>query len=131
MTLQERPNSVEARDIRSVIHGGTNLKRHAERGPLVIDRGECVWVTDVHGRLWRIDPETAATVFTTPAAAGPFSICSSGSALWAADNGDGRVLRIDPENGRVSAAVEIGHAPTDVAVGLDATWVTVQGDRAI
>jgi glutamine cyclotransferase len=92
---------------------------------------DAIWVADVYGRLWRIDPDTAATVFTTPVAAGPFSICSAGSGLWAADNGDGRVLRIDPENGRVSAAVEIGHAPTDVAVGLDATWVTVQSDRAI
>jgi len=52
MTLQAKPNSIEARDIRSVIHGGTNLKRHLERGPLVIDRGEGVWVTDVHGKRY-------------------------------------------------------------------------------
>ena len=46
---QHRSNSVEARDINSVIHGATNLKRHLEQGPLVIDKGEGVWVTDIHG----------------------------------------------------------------------------------
>jgi 4-aminobutyrate--pyruvate transaminase len=49
---QERPNSVEARDMRSVIHGMTNLKRHLECGPLVMDKGEGVWVTDIHGNRY-------------------------------------------------------------------------------
>jgi 4-aminobutyrate--pyruvate transaminase len=49
---QERPNSMEARDMRSVIHGMTNLKRHLERGPLVMDRGDGVWVTDIHGNRY-------------------------------------------------------------------------------
>lgn len=48
----QRPNSPEARDIQSVIHGGTNLKRHLERGPLLIDKGEGVWVTDIHGKRY-------------------------------------------------------------------------------
>ena len=34
-----RPNSLEARDRQSVIHGLTDLKAHLERGPLVIDSG--------------------------------------------------------------------------------------------
>ncbi|MCC7346872.1 MAG: aminotransferase class III-fold pyridoxal phosphate-dependent enzyme [Variibacter sp.] len=45
-----RPNSLEARDTHSVIHGLTNLKRHMQRGPLVIDHGRGVWVTDVDGK---------------------------------------------------------------------------------
>jgi 4-aminobutyrate---pyruvate transaminase len=44
------PNSIEARDQRSVIHGLTNLKEHLERGPLVIESGHGVWVKDIHGR---------------------------------------------------------------------------------
>ncbi|HKU95903.1 MAG TPA: aminotransferase [Vineibacter sp.] len=50
--LQDRPNSIEARDVQSVIHGGTNLRRHMERGPLVIDKGEGIWVTDIHGKRY-------------------------------------------------------------------------------
>jgi 4-aminobutyrate--pyruvate transaminase len=49
---QPKPNSLEARDVRSVIHGLTNLKRHLERGPLVMDKGEGVWVTDIHGNRY-------------------------------------------------------------------------------
>jgi len=45
-----RPNSLEARDVQSVIHGLTNLQRHQERGPLVIDSGRGVWVKDIDGK---------------------------------------------------------------------------------
>lgn len=44
------PDSLEARDARSVIHGLTNLRLHAERGATVIERGRGVWVTDNHGK---------------------------------------------------------------------------------
>ncbi len=45
-----KPDSLEARDAQSVIHGLTNLKRHLELGPKVIERGHGVWVVDNHGR---------------------------------------------------------------------------------
>ena len=44
------PDSIEARDAQSVIHGLTNLKRHLELGPTVIESGHGVWVLDNHGR---------------------------------------------------------------------------------
>ena len=42
-------NSPEARDIANVLHPYTNLKKHEETGPLVIARGEGVWVYDNAG----------------------------------------------------------------------------------
>ncbi|UCH72602.1 MAG: aspartate aminotransferase family protein [Rhodospirillales bacterium] len=42
-------NSPEARDVASVLHPYTNLKKHEETGPLVIARGEGVWVYDNAG----------------------------------------------------------------------------------
>ena len=47
-----RPNSPEARDAASIIHPLTNLKAHLEKGPVVIDSGEGVWVTDIHGKKY-------------------------------------------------------------------------------
>ncbi len=44
------PDTLEPRDTRSVIHGLTNLKRHLEIGPTVIESGHGVWVRDNHGR---------------------------------------------------------------------------------
>ncbi len=43
------PNSPEARDIAHILHPYTNARRHAEIGPLVIDKGEGIYVEDVHG----------------------------------------------------------------------------------
>ena len=44
------PNSFAARDIASVVHMQTNLRRHQEEGPLVISRGHGCRVFDDSGR---------------------------------------------------------------------------------
>ncbi len=46
------PNSVSARDRASLIHPMTDLIRHAKEGPLVIERGEGVFVYDDGGRRY-------------------------------------------------------------------------------
>jgi len=43
------PNSIQARDIASVVHPQTNLARHLEQGPMVIGRGEGIYVYDDSG----------------------------------------------------------------------------------
>ena len=44
--------SLQARDVANVLHGYTNLKRHEERGPTVIVRGEGVYVYDDRGKRY-------------------------------------------------------------------------------
>jgi len=44
------PNSVQARDIASIVHPQTNLVRHLEEGPLVISRGQGIYVWDDSGK---------------------------------------------------------------------------------
>jgi len=44
------PNSLEARDIASLVHMQTNLRKHQQEGPLVIERGEGCRVFDNSGR---------------------------------------------------------------------------------
>ena len=58
------PNSPEARDIAHLMHPYTDARRHAEIGPLVIDRGEGVYVEDVHGNRYieAMDAQTPAIV---------------------------------------------------------------------
>jgi 4-aminobutyrate--pyruvate transaminase len=41
--------SLAARDVRSVIHPFTDLAHHVEEGPMVLSRGEGVYVIDEHG----------------------------------------------------------------------------------
>jgi 4-aminobutyrate---pyruvate transaminase len=50
--LPQLPNSLEARDRRSLVHGLTNLARHLEIGPKVIESGDGAWVTDSDGKQY-------------------------------------------------------------------------------
>ncbi|MCB9557054.1 MAG: aminotransferase class III-fold pyridoxal phosphate-dependent enzyme [Deltaproteobacteria bacterium] len=44
--------SLQARDVRYLIHPFTNLAVHRERGPLVIDRGEGIYIFDSDGKRY-------------------------------------------------------------------------------
>ena len=46
------PNSPEARDIAYHLHGQTDLKAHEQKGPMIIGRGNGVWVTDESGKSY-------------------------------------------------------------------------------
>lgn len=50
--MTTKPNSIEARDIAYHLHGYTNGRKHQQVGPLVIESGEGVYVTDVHGKRY-------------------------------------------------------------------------------
>jgi 4-aminobutyrate--pyruvate transaminase len=43
------PNSIQARDIASVVHPQTNLAQHLEQGPMVIERGRGCYIYDDNG----------------------------------------------------------------------------------
>ena len=45
-------NSPEARDIATLIHPQTDLKRHQEIGPTIVDRGEGVYIWDESGKRY-------------------------------------------------------------------------------
>ena len=48
----EPDNSLAARDVRAVIHPFTDLAHHVEEGPMVLSRGEGVYVLDEHGHRY-------------------------------------------------------------------------------
>jgi 4-aminobutyrate--pyruvate transaminase len=48
----EPVHSLAARDVRSVIHPFTDLAHHVEEGPLVLSRGDGVYVIDEQGRRY-------------------------------------------------------------------------------
>ena len=84
--------------------------------PLALTVGEqAVWVSDVQGQIWRINPDTAAVTQTTSVGVGLLGLCAADGAVWATVNAEGTVARIDPGGGRVVGHVTVGHAPTDIA----------------
>ena len=50
--MKDLPNSPESRDIATVLHAYTNLKKHLETGPMVIREGKGIWVYDESGKAY-------------------------------------------------------------------------------
>jgi 4-aminobutyrate---pyruvate transaminase len=50
--MRGHPNSISARDMEYVLHPVTNARKHEEIGPIVIDRGEGVYVYDHQGNRY-------------------------------------------------------------------------------
>ena len=50
--MTHQPNSIEGRDIAFHLHSYTNARKHEEVGPVVIDSGEGVYVTDTDGNRY-------------------------------------------------------------------------------
>ena len=46
------PNSPHARDIKNVLHPYSNLVKHEEKGPLILDEGEGIYVKDTEGKSY-------------------------------------------------------------------------------
>lgn len=46
------PNSLEARDRATVVHGLTDLARHGRIGPKIIESGRGAWVKDIDGKSY-------------------------------------------------------------------------------
>ncbi|BCX17371.1 MAG: aspartate aminotransferase family protein [Geminicoccaceae bacterium] len=50
--MVQAPNSLHARDKAYLVHPYTNLRAHEQQGPLVITRGEGIWVWDDDGKAY-------------------------------------------------------------------------------
>jgi len=50
--VTDRPNSLAARDIAYYFHPATNARRHEQVGPMMIERGEGVYVWDDQGKQY-------------------------------------------------------------------------------
>ena len=47
-----KPNSPAARDVAYVLHPYTNFEAHEEKGPMIIERGEGIYVYDDSGKKY-------------------------------------------------------------------------------
>ena len=50
--MNDRPNSLAARDIAYYFHPATNARRHEKVGPMMIERGEGIYVFDDQGKQY-------------------------------------------------------------------------------
>ena len=52
LTMPITPDSLAQRDIETLVHPYTNLALHREKGPLIIERGEGIYVWDNDGKQY-------------------------------------------------------------------------------
>lgn len=52
MSNMRTPNSIEARDVKSQLHSYTNISEIEKNGSMIIERGDGVYVIDVHGNKY-------------------------------------------------------------------------------
>ena len=50
--MTRHPNSMEARDVANMLHPYTNARKHIANGPVIIERGEGVYVFDSQGKRY-------------------------------------------------------------------------------
>lgn len=50
--MSQKPNSIEARDIAYQLHSYTDARRHEDAGPVVIEKGEGIYVEDNNGKRY-------------------------------------------------------------------------------
>ncbi len=50
--MQQKLTNSETRDLEVLLHPATNLAKHREKGPLILDRGEGIYVYDAHGKRY-------------------------------------------------------------------------------
>lgn len=50
--MDKQPNSPEARDIQYHFHANTNARRHQDIGPMIIEKGDGVYVIDSNGKRY-------------------------------------------------------------------------------
>lgn len=50
--MSNQPNSMEARDINYHFHSNTNARRHEEIGPVIIEKGDGIYVEDNNGKRY-------------------------------------------------------------------------------
>jgi len=50
--IVDQPNSIEGRDIAYHLHSYTDARKHQEVGPFIVDRGQGIYVEDIHGKKY-------------------------------------------------------------------------------
>ncbi len=50
--MNQLPNSIEARDVAFQLHSYTDARKHEENGPLVIEKGDGIYVEDNNGKRY-------------------------------------------------------------------------------
>lgn len=109
-SIENRAKRIDARSARVTADVYTGEFLYA-----VAAGAAAVWLGGAEGKLWRIDPESGATILTARVGIGLVTgIAPSGEDVWVTTAGDPTVVRLDAATGEVRAKVRVEGQPAEV-----------------
>jgi YVTN family beta-propeller protein len=107
-------------------------------GPALSEGGltanaDSVWMlTDMKGRLARIDPDTNRMVAEIQVPAGSsVAVLGEDKAIWVVSTQESTVVRIDPNTNLITDRIAVGPNPRFTTAGGGAIWTLNQGDGTV
>jgi virginiamycin B lyase len=118
-----------------------NLKTHAlvtfdvgpaaPEGGIAVGAGSIWLITDKHGALARIDPDSGAIVQTMHVPPGSYNPVFSDGRIWVTRASGSEVTSVDASTGQVLEHYTTGRHPRFVTAGGGAVWTVGQGDGSL
>ena len=91
---------------------------------VAVRRGAVWFVAESSTRVWRIDPESASVLDSTPIGPSPSAVAvEDGGTVWVASSAVARLSRLDPGTDAVEQ-IELGAKPGALVSGFDRVWTS-------
>jgi virginiamycin B lyase len=103
----------------------------APEGGIAIGAGSIWLITDKHGSLVRIDPDSGSILQTTHVPSGSYNPVFSDGRIWVTRAAGSEVTSVDATTGKVLQHYATGRHPRFVTAGGGAVWTVGQGDGSL
>jgi virginiamycin B lyase len=108
-----------------------NVGPAGPEGGIAVGAGSVWLITDKHGSLARIDPNSGAILQTFHVPPGSFNPVFSDGRIWVTRAAGSEVTSVDPNTGQVLEHYATGKHPRFVTAGGGAVWTVGQGDGSL
>jgi virginiamycin B lyase len=103
----------------------------APEGGIAIGAGSIWLITDKHGSLVRIDPNSGSILQTIPVPPGSYNPFFSDGRIWVTRAAGSEVTSVDATTGKVLEHFTTGRHPRFATAGGGAVWTVGQGDGSL
>jgi YVTN family beta-propeller protein len=100
-------------------------------GGVAIGAGSFWMLTDTHGTLARVDPDTNKVVAEIYVPPGSFAVAFGEDGVWVTSTERNVVTRVNQYTNAIEASIPVGPRPRFITVGEGGVWTLNQGDGSV
>jgi len=100
-------------------------------GGVATGAGSFWMLTDTHGTLARVDPDTNQVVAEIYVPPGSFAVAFGEGAVWVTSTERNVVTRVNQYTNAIDASIPVGPKPRFLTVGEGGVWTLNQGDGSV